>query len=151
MPQFRARGPPRLAVLLGLVAQLEDIPRKAIGTSFGAPVTEYRGRLTPRAPMGASLEPVTQARRGRVVDPPGHRARTGRCAVGRRGHAGLRQGECGRLPGTFVVRCRRSRGSGVASPDGTRCGRSWLRHMLFALARRVAPNCSRLIIQRLTG
>ena len=44
---FRAGGEQKLAVPLGLVARLEDIPRDKIETSCGAPVTQYRGKLMP--------------------------------------------------------------------------------------------------------
>ena len=37
----------RMAVPLGLVARLEDIPREKIEMSCGAPVTQYRGKLMP--------------------------------------------------------------------------------------------------------
>ena len=36
-----------MAVPLGLVARLEDIPRDKIEISCGAPVTQYRGKLMP--------------------------------------------------------------------------------------------------------
>ena len=44
---FRAGGNQRMAVPLGLVARLEDIPRAKIEMSCGVPVTQYRGRLMP--------------------------------------------------------------------------------------------------------
>ena len=44
---FRAGGEQKLAVPLGLVARLEDIPREKIEISCGAPVTQYRGKLMP--------------------------------------------------------------------------------------------------------
>ncbi len=44
---FRAGGEQKLAVPLGLVARLEDIPRDKIEISCGAPVTQYRGQLMP--------------------------------------------------------------------------------------------------------
>ena len=37
----------QMAVPLGLVARLEDIPREKIELSCGAPVTQYRGKLMP--------------------------------------------------------------------------------------------------------
>jgi len=43
---FRA-GASRMAVPLGLVARLEDIPRERIEMSCGSPVTQYRGKLMP--------------------------------------------------------------------------------------------------------
>jgi two-component system chemotaxis sensor kinase CheA len=44
---FRAGESQRMAVPLGLVARLEDIPRDMIELSCGAPVTQYRGKLMP--------------------------------------------------------------------------------------------------------
>ena len=44
---FRAGGEQKMAVPLGLVARLEDIPREKIETSCGATVTQYRGKLMP--------------------------------------------------------------------------------------------------------
>jgi two-component system, chemotaxis family, sensor kinase CheA len=44
---FRAGENQRMAVPLGLVARLEDIPREKIELSCGAPVTQYRGKLMP--------------------------------------------------------------------------------------------------------
>jgi two-component system chemotaxis sensor kinase CheA len=44
---FRAGGDQKMAVPLGLVARLEDIPRDKIEISCGAPVTQYRGKLMP--------------------------------------------------------------------------------------------------------
>ena len=44
---FRAGDNQRMAVPLGLVARLEDIPREKIEMSCGAPVTQYRGKLMP--------------------------------------------------------------------------------------------------------
>jgi two-component system chemotaxis sensor kinase CheA len=44
---FRAGGDQKLAVPLGLVARLEDIPREKIESSGGATVTQYRGKLMP--------------------------------------------------------------------------------------------------------
>ena len=44
---FRAGENQRMAVPLGLVARLEDIPREKIEMSCGAPVTQYRGKLMP--------------------------------------------------------------------------------------------------------
>ena len=40
-----------MAVPLGLVARLEDIPRDKIEISCGAPVTQYRGKLMPLVPL----------------------------------------------------------------------------------------------------
>jgi two-component system, chemotaxis family, sensor kinase CheA len=44
---FHAGGDQKLAVPLGLVARLEDIPREKIEISCGSPVTQYRGKLMP--------------------------------------------------------------------------------------------------------
>jgi two-component system chemotaxis sensor kinase CheA len=44
---FRAGSDAPMAVPLGLVARLEDIPRDKIETSCGQPVTQYRGKLMP--------------------------------------------------------------------------------------------------------
>ncbi len=48
---FRANGGQKMAVPLGLVARLEDIPRDRIELSCGEPVTQYRGRLMPLVPI----------------------------------------------------------------------------------------------------
>jgi two-component system chemotaxis sensor kinase CheA len=48
---FVAGGGQKLAVPLGLVARLEDIPREKIEISCGSPVTQYRGRLMPLVSM----------------------------------------------------------------------------------------------------
>jgi two-component system, chemotaxis family, sensor kinase CheA len=53
---FRAGGEQKLAVPLGLVARLEDIPRDKIETTGGSPVTQYRGRLMPLVPLSADLD-----------------------------------------------------------------------------------------------
>ena len=44
---FKAGENQRMAVPLGLVARLEDIPRDKIEMSCGSPVTQYRGKLMP--------------------------------------------------------------------------------------------------------
>jgi two-component system, chemotaxis family, sensor kinase CheA len=44
---FRAGSDQKMAVPLGLVARLEDIPRDKIEISCGAQVTQYRGKLMP--------------------------------------------------------------------------------------------------------
>jgi two-component system chemotaxis sensor kinase CheA len=51
---FVAGGGQKLAVPLGLVARLEDIPREKIEISCGSPVTQYRGRLMPLVSMSGS-------------------------------------------------------------------------------------------------
>ncbi len=53
---FRAGSEQKLAVPLGLVARLEDIPREKIEVSAGAPVTQYRGKLMPLIALSGSLE-----------------------------------------------------------------------------------------------
>jgi two-component system chemotaxis sensor kinase CheA len=53
---FRAGGEQKLAVPLGLVARLEDIPRDKIEVSCGAPVTQYRGKLMPLVALSDSLD-----------------------------------------------------------------------------------------------
>ena len=45
-----------MAVPLGLVARLEDIPRDKIEISCGAPVTQYRGKLMPLVALSGSLD-----------------------------------------------------------------------------------------------
>ncbi len=54
---FRAGGQQPLAVPLGLVARLEDIPRERIETAADALVTQYRGRLMPLVPMAGAIDP----------------------------------------------------------------------------------------------
>ncbi|MFO1025856.1 MAG: chemotaxis protein CheW [Acetobacteraceae bacterium] len=44
---FSAGGGQRMAVPLGLVARLEDVPREKIEVSCGSPVIQYRGKLMP--------------------------------------------------------------------------------------------------------
>ncbi|MGE0223707.1 MAG: chemotaxis protein CheW, partial [Acetobacteraceae bacterium] len=53
---FRAGGTERMAVPLGLVARLEDIPREKIEISCGAPVTQYRGKLMPLIALSGSID-----------------------------------------------------------------------------------------------
>ena len=53
---FRAGSEQKLAVPLGLVARLEDIPRDKIEISCGAPVTQYRGRLMPLVALSDHLD-----------------------------------------------------------------------------------------------
>ncbi|WP_428484314.1 chemotaxis protein CheW [Rhodopila sp.] len=59
---FHAGGLQRMAVPLGLVARLEDIPRAKIEISCGLPVTQYRGKLMPLISIsgGSDLEKPTQ-------------------------------------------------------------------------------------------
>ncbi len=53
---FRASDA-RMAVPLGLVARLEDIPREKIEMSCGSPVTQYRGKLMPLISIGGDANP----------------------------------------------------------------------------------------------
>jgi two-component system chemotaxis sensor kinase CheA len=53
---FRAGGETPMAVPLGLVARLEDIPRDKIETSCGQPVTQYRGKLMPLVALSGSVD-----------------------------------------------------------------------------------------------
>ena len=54
---FRANGDQKMAVPLGLVARLEDIPREKIELSCGEPVTQYRGKLMPLVPISGMHDP----------------------------------------------------------------------------------------------
>jgi two-component system chemotaxis sensor kinase CheA len=54
---FRANGDQKMAVPLGLVARLEDIPRERIELSCGEPVTQYRGKLMPLVPISGIHNP----------------------------------------------------------------------------------------------
>jgi two-component system, chemotaxis family, sensor kinase CheA len=54
---FRANGDTLMAVPLGLVARLEDIPRDKIEASCGQPVTQYRGKLMPLVSLGGPPDP----------------------------------------------------------------------------------------------
>jgi two-component system chemotaxis sensor kinase CheA len=53
---FRAGENQRMAVPLGLVARLEDIPRDKIELSCGSQVTQYRGKLMPLISIDAGLD-----------------------------------------------------------------------------------------------
>ncbi len=53
---FRAGSAQKMAVPLGLVARLEDIPREKIEYSAGAPVTQYRGKLMPLIALSDTLD-----------------------------------------------------------------------------------------------
>jgi two-component system chemotaxis sensor kinase CheA len=53
---FRTGESTRMAVPLGLVARLEDIPRDKIEMSCGSPVTQYRGKLMPLISIDASVD-----------------------------------------------------------------------------------------------
>ena len=53
---FRAGSEQKLAVPLGLVARLEDIPRERIEISCGSPVTQYRGKLMPLVAFSDGLD-----------------------------------------------------------------------------------------------
>ena len=54
---FRGSGDQKMAVPLGLVARLEDIPRERIELSCGEPVTQYRGKLMPLVPISGMYDP----------------------------------------------------------------------------------------------
>jgi two-component system chemotaxis sensor kinase CheA len=70
---FRAGGDQKLAVPLGLVARLEDIPRDKIEISGGAPVTQYRGKLMPLVAFAGSLD-AEKARQSVLVFNDGDRS-----------------------------------------------------------------------------
>jgi two-component system chemotaxis sensor kinase CheA len=53
---FRAGSAQKMAVPLGLVARLEDIPRDKIELSSGSPVTQYRGKLMPLIALSGVIE-----------------------------------------------------------------------------------------------
>ncbi|HET8995868.1 MAG TPA: chemotaxis protein CheW, partial [Acetobacteraceae bacterium] len=53
---FRAGDQQAMAVPLGLVARLEDIPRDRIEISCGAPVTQYRGKLMPLVALSGGFD-----------------------------------------------------------------------------------------------
>jgi two-component system chemotaxis sensor kinase CheA len=53
---FRAGSAQKMAVPLGLVARLEDIPREKIELSGGAPVTQYRGKLMPLIALSGAID-----------------------------------------------------------------------------------------------
>jgi two-component system, chemotaxis family, sensor kinase CheA len=53
---FRAGAEQKMAVPLGLVARLEDIPRDKLETSAGALVTQYRGKLMPLIALSGNLD-----------------------------------------------------------------------------------------------
>jgi two-component system, chemotaxis family, sensor kinase CheA len=53
---FLAGGDQKLAVPLGLVARLEDIPHDKIEISCGSPVTQYRGKLMPLVAMSSGVD-----------------------------------------------------------------------------------------------
>ena len=55
---FRAGSAQKMAVPLGLVARLEDIPRDKIELSAGAPVTQYRGKLMPLIALSGAIDPA---------------------------------------------------------------------------------------------
>lgn len=53
---FRAGGDQKMAVPLGLVARLEDVPREKIEFSCGNPVMQYRGKLMPLVPLSGVVD-----------------------------------------------------------------------------------------------
>jgi two-component system chemotaxis sensor kinase CheA len=54
---FRGNGDRKMAVPLGLIARLENIPRAKIEMSCGEPVTQYRGKLMPLVPISGLHDP----------------------------------------------------------------------------------------------
>ncbi len=70
---FRAGSEQKMAVPLGLVARLEDIPRDKIETSCGASVTQYRGKLMPLVPLAGNLD-ITKPRQSVLVFNDGDRS-----------------------------------------------------------------------------
>ena len=58
-----------MAVPLGLVARLEDIPRDKIEMSCGSPVTQYRGKLMPLIAIDGERRQQT-SRRSRCWSSP---------------------------------------------------------------------------------
>jgi two-component system chemotaxis sensor kinase CheA len=70
---FRAGGEQKLAVPLGLVARLEDIPRERIEISCGSPVTQYRGKLMPLVAFSEGLN-MEQPRQSVLVFNDGDRS-----------------------------------------------------------------------------
>ncbi len=70
---FRAGSEQKMAVPLGLVARLEDIPRDKIETSCGAPVTQYRGKLMPLVALSGNLD-TTKPRQSVLVFTDGDRS-----------------------------------------------------------------------------
>jgi two-component system chemotaxis sensor kinase CheA len=63
---FRAGSTQKMAVPLGLVARLEDIPRNKIELSSGAPVTQYRGKLMPLIALAGTID-ASQAHQAVLV------------------------------------------------------------------------------------
>jgi two-component system, chemotaxis family, sensor kinase CheA len=53
---FRVGAEQKMAVPLGLVARLEDIPKEKIEYSCGSPVTQYRGKLMPLVSMSGGID-----------------------------------------------------------------------------------------------
>jgi two-component system, chemotaxis family, sensor kinase CheA len=70
---FRAGSEQKMAVPLGLVARLEDIPRDKIETSSGASVTQYRGKLMPLIALAENLD-TTKPRQSVLVFNDGDRS-----------------------------------------------------------------------------
>ena len=70
---FRAGGDQKMAVPLGLVARLEDIPRDKIESSAGAMVTQYRGKLMPLVPLSGAVD-TEKARQSILVFNDGDRS-----------------------------------------------------------------------------
>jgi two-component system chemotaxis sensor kinase CheA len=53
---FRATQDHKMAVPLGLVARLEDVPRNKIEYSCGNPIMQYRGKLMPLVPLSGVVD-----------------------------------------------------------------------------------------------
>jgi two-component system chemotaxis sensor kinase CheA len=70
---FRAGDEQHLAVPLGLLARLEDIPREKIEISCGAPVTQYRGKLMPLVAFAGNTD-TTKPRQPVLVFNDGDRS-----------------------------------------------------------------------------
>jgi two-component system chemotaxis sensor kinase CheA len=70
---FRAGDDQHLAVPLGLLARLEDIPREKIEVSCGAPVTQYRGKLMPLVAFAGNID-TTKPRQPVLVFNDGDRS-----------------------------------------------------------------------------
>jgi len=70
---FRAGGEQKMAVPLGLVARLEDVPREKIEISCGNPVMQYRGRLMPLVPLSGIVD-MERPRQPLLVFADGERA-----------------------------------------------------------------------------
>ena len=70
---FRAGGDQKMAVPLGLVARLEDVPRAKIENSCGNQVMQYRGKLMPLVPL-SGIADTERPRQPLLVFADGDRA-----------------------------------------------------------------------------